>query len=255
VPAITCSPGRRFPGASSNTLTTTGKLIPTLTDLTAKVVKSVALGPHDSCRRLTRGSSLDSRSTRQRSPVRDRHWKDEIVATISPTQQIPIHWTYPSVPLGVRGPQSRTQRTGHSRRRLVRVRPRTPWGFKSPRTQLLDSLSTCKGRKASAYQRRSVWADHRRHRHIPWRAPAAARDAADDARRTPSSPSYVLCHFVRAKWALPGWSASPRGLPSRPRCPVNGGNLGQQQICFRQRQAEHRRSAEPEFSVPDGSGR
>jgi hypothetical protein len=117
----------------ASTLTTTGKLIPTLTDLTGKVVKSVALGPHDSCRRLTRGSSLDSRSTRQRSPVRDRHWKDEIVATISPTQQIPIHWTYPSVPLGVRGPQSRTQRTGHSRRRLVRVRPRTPWGFKSPR--------------------------------------------------------------------------------------------------------------------------
>ena len=122
-------------------------------------------------------------------------------------------------------------------------------------TQLLDSLSTCKGRKASAYQRLSVWADHRRHRHILWRAPAAARDAADDAGRTPSSPSYVLCHFVRAKWALPGWSASSQSLPSRPRCPVNGGNLRQQRISFRQRQAEHCRSAEPEFNVADGSRR
>src|ERR1700722_2280637 len=48
-------------------------------------------------------------------------------------------------------------------------------------TQPLDSLSTCKGRKASAYQRLSVWADHRRHRPSLWRAPAAARDAADHA--------------------------------------------------------------------------
>ena len=31
-------------------------------------------------------------------------FKDETVATISPTQQVLIHWIYPSVPLGVRWP-------------------------------------------------------------------------------------------------------------------------------------------------------
>jgi WD40 repeat protein len=47
VPAITGSPGRRFPGAPSKHLTTTGKLIPTLTDPAGKVVNSVAFGPDD----------------------------------------------------------------------------------------------------------------------------------------------------------------------------------------------------------------
>ena len=101
MPAITGALSQEHPAI---TLTTTGKLIPTLTDPAGKVVKSGAFGPDDNCRRLTRGSSLDSRSTRQRSPVRNRHCKDETVATISPTQQILIHRIYPSVPLGVRWP-------------------------------------------------------------------------------------------------------------------------------------------------------
>jgi WD40 repeat protein len=45
VPAITGSPGRRSQEHPASTLTTTGKLIPTLTDPAGKVVNSVAFGP------------------------------------------------------------------------------------------------------------------------------------------------------------------------------------------------------------------
>jgi WD40 repeat protein len=46
-PRSPAAPGRRFPGAPASTLTTTGKLIATLTDPAGKVVNSVAFGPDD----------------------------------------------------------------------------------------------------------------------------------------------------------------------------------------------------------------
>jgi WD40 repeat protein len=47
VPAVTGSPGRRSQEHPASTLTTTGKLIPTLTDPAGKPVNSVAFGPDD----------------------------------------------------------------------------------------------------------------------------------------------------------------------------------------------------------------